>query len=200
MLIYCTFSDDNEYLTIDITDVLTAGYAATDPARAGHLLHQVIRVLNVLLEQGDLGRVLLIEELLRNSTALLAQAHLLRVQESALDIGVTTTITHERDGVVGAGLRADITLMRVEYRLITESAVSVDERVVVTVALPGIDIELSHGYRVHAGCLGHEVSSHVVTGADALGVEGLQPTLIVTRVGKSVKSEATCHSNPWQTK
>jgi hypothetical protein len=164
MLIYCTFSVDDEYLTIDIADVLTAGNTTADPSRLGHLLNQVIRILDVLGQEWDLGRVLLVEELLRYGAALLAQTHLLRVEQTTLHIRVTAAIAHEGDRVVGTGLWADIALMAVKYGLITESTVCIDKCVIVAVALTRVDVELGHRNGIDAGCLRHQVSGRSYRG------------------------------------
>lgn len=183
------------HLAVDVADILAAWHTTTDPARLRHLLHKVVRVLDILLEQRDLRRILLVEELLRHGAALLAQANLLGMQQTALHIRVAPTISHERHRHVRPRLCADITLMAVVDRLVPEKRIGVDARVIDTVALARVNGELVDGHRIHAGCLGHQVGRHIVTGADALGVEGLQAARIVAGVRKSIKGEAVCHSD-----
>ncbi len=183
-------------LTVDITDVLSARHTTTNPARASHFLHQVVRVLDILGEQGNLRGVLLVKELLRDRATLLAQTHLLRVKESALNIRVTTTITHERHSHVRARLGTDIALVAIEDRLVTEKRICINLGIVNAEAFARIDIELGHGHWIYAGCFRHQVSSHIVTGADTLGVEGLQAACVIAGVRQSIKSKTGRHSSP----
>jgi hypothetical protein len=129
--------------------------------------------LDILSEKRDLGSILLVKELFSNSAAFLSKTDLLRVEESALNIWVTATIAHERDGVIRAGLGPNITLMAVEYRLVAQGAIGINEGIVVTIAFPGIDIQLGDGNGIDAGCLRNKVGGHVVTRSDALGIERL---------------------------
>ena len=66
-------------LTVDIPEVRPRRDAPMDPTTRCHLRYQVARLLDVLLQDRDHGRILLRKELLRNRAALLAHAYLFRV-------------------------------------------------------------------------------------------------------------------------
>jgi hypothetical protein len=90
--------------TIHVPEVRPGRNAAMDPARRRHLRHQVARLLDVLLQNGDHGSILLGKELLRHRAALLAHAHLLRVLKEGLQVLVAPAAGHVRNGQEGSRL------------------------------------------------------------------------------------------------
>jgi hypothetical protein len=68
-----------------------------NPSRRSHLGDQILRVLNIVLENRDERGVLLREELLRNCTTFLAHANLLGVQEQTFYVSGGVSTSHVRD-------------------------------------------------------------------------------------------------------
>ena len=126
-------------LAVHIPQVAASRDTSMNPALRRHLLHQVTGVLNVLLENGDQGIILLGEEGLRNSTAFLAHADLFGMDQQGLHILVTTTPRHVGDRQEGAGLGPGLTPVRLEAGLVADVGVCVNGRIVVSKALSRIN-------------------------------------------------------------
>ena len=126
-----------------------------NPARRRDLRDQVARLLNVGLEDGDEGIILLGEELLRNCPAFLAHAYLLRVLKQALDILVTTTPRHVGHRQEGTSLSPRLGSVGLEPWLISYERIGIDGRVIVSVTLTRIDKELVDADGIDAGSIRH---------------------------------------------
>ena len=167
-----------------------------DPALRCHLLHQVVGILNVLLQNGDLGIILLGEEGLRNSTAFLAHANLLGVDQQGLHILVATTASHVRDRKEGAGLGPSLTPVRLEAGLVADVGVRINGSVVVSVALPRIDQKLVNGSGVHTGSIRNKIGCEISAWPDTLGIIRLNAAQIVSGMGHSIDVHVgTAHSS-----
>ena len=157
-----------ESSAINIADVAARRDTAADPAIGCHLRHQVLRILDILLEGRDQGSVLLGEELLRDSAALLALTHLLRVEQQALHIRIATTSTHVRHSGEGSRLVADDTAIILELGLIAKNGVNINLLVVVAVPLLRIDQKLLSTERVYSTGIGDKIGRHIVARANGL--------------------------------
>ena len=167
-----------------------------DPTLRRHLLHQVVRVLNVLLENGDLGILLLGEEGLRNSTAFLAHTYLFRMDQQGLHVLVATTACHVGNRQERAGLGPGLTPVRLEAGLVADVGVRIDGRVVVSVALTGINQKLVDGSGIHTGSIGNKIGREISAWPDALGIVRLNAAQIVPGVGHSINVHVgTAHSS-----
>lgn len=148
-------------LTIGVTNILSARNAPTDPARRRHLRHQVLRVLDVLLDRRDQRRILLVKRLLRDCAALLALTHLLRVEQQALNIGIATTCAHIRDRHERSRLATNDAAIVLELRLISQNRVSINGLVVEAKALLRVDHELLDTQRVDLSRIRHKITHSI---------------------------------------
>jgi hypothetical protein len=160
-----------------------------DPSRRGHLRHQILRVLDIVLERRDEGRVLLGEEFLRDSAALLALTHLLTVNEIALYIRIATASAHVRNTEEGTSLRTDIAAIVLELGLIAEHGIHVNLLIVVSVTLLRIDQQLLCTERIHLTGIGDQIGCHVGTRANGLSEIGLNTAKIIACVSQTVNLE-----------
>ena len=167
-----------------------------DPALRCHLLHQVVGILNVLLENRDLRIILLGKEGLRNSTAFLAHANLLGVDQQGLHVLVATATRHVGDGQEGTGLGPGLTPVRLEAGLVADIGVRIDGSIVVSVTLPRIDQKFIDGSGIHTGSIGNKVGRQVSAWSDTLGIIRLDAAQIVSGVGHSINVHVgTAHSS-----
>ena len=174
------------HLTINIPQVRPRRNPPVDPTRGRNFRHQVARLLDVLLQNRDHGRVLLRKELLRNRAALLAHAHLLRVLKKGLQVLVAPAASHKGNGQERPGLGPCHTPIDLETRLVPHKRIGINGSIIVSVPLTRIDQQFIHGHRIHAGCIGHQVRCLVPTRAHRLRIVGLDTTLVIPRMRHAI--------------
>jgi len=167
-----------------------------DPALRRHLLHQVTGVLNVLLENGDQGIILLGEEGLRNGTAFLTHADLLGMDQQGFHILVATTTRHVGHGQEGAGLGPRLTPVCLEAGLVADIGVCVNRRIVISVTLPRINQKLIDGSGIYTGSIRDKIGRKISAWPDTLGIVRLNAAQIVSGMGHSIDVHVgTAHSS-----
>ena len=153
-----------------------------NPACCGHFGDQVLRVLNVVLQDGDHRSVLLREELLGHRTAFLTHTDLLRMKQKALHITRGITTLHVRDREERTRLGADLAAVVLKGNLVTKNGVGIDRRIIVAVSFARVHEQLVNCRWIDAGGLRYQIGSLVTTRADRLGIKGLNSTKVVSGV------------------
>lgn len=153
-----------------------------NPAGCGYLRNQVLRVLDIVLEHGDHGGVLLGEKCLRHRTTFFTHSDLFRMEQQTLHVSGWVSSCHKGDRQKGANLGANLTAIVLEGWLVTKNRVSVNGGIVEAEPLARINEELINCHWIHAGSFWNEVGCHVATWANGLGVKRLNATEVVTRM------------------
>ena len=154
-------------LAVDIANELATGNAAANPAAGRDLRHKIGRILDMLLKMRDERRKLRGKEALRNGSAGTIGATKLGVDQTALYIRVTTSISHvgnRRERTALYVKRAALTSL--ERRVRTQSTVVVDGLVVESVSLLAKQSRVRILDRDGRGLLRNEVGRLVDTGAE----------------------------------
>lgn len=153
---------------VDITEVLTARQATTDPTRRRNLGNKVLGVLDLLLQAGHERNELVVKEGLCDCVAGLAHAAHLCVLENRLHLRITTAAAHIRNGEEGASLGAGVATLDVLSRLVAEHAVGVDVVVILAKAVTGLHHKALHSERINRASIRNQLCRGVEPGADGL--------------------------------
>ena len=151
-----------------------------NPSSRGDLGNQVLRILDIVLQNRDHRSVLLREELLRYRTAFLAHTYLLGMKQETLDVTRWIATLHEGNRKKGAGLWADLAAIVLKSNLITKNRIGINGGIVESKSLTRVEEQLICGNGVHAGSFGNQIGSLITTRANRLRIKRLDSTKVIS--------------------